>query len=1012
MIRGGFKNMNADKIIQCILAAMLKLEKSVSQNFPKFKIKLEDSFDYVSAQNLIGENQIIPISADGKASIVLENNSLLSLNGISYDNITGNSVAEIPHPGKPYFIFNATDNPVTLNHNTGTPSNFYKPFRFYNGEDLVLPPGGMAEFKFNDTSNTFDKVPGGDSAIVINDLTTGGTTDALSAEMGKFLKSLIDSIYQPNVLISSVPPTRSGNTFTYPNGQYVALINKTIRTNNAAFSPTITTASTINHKRIDLVYFKSDNTLAIVTGTEDISTAQRPTLPANAVAVSFISIIGNTVYDPTTITDELSIQDSLGLEMFKVSNYLRIKGASFSIGAKQIEIDPLVPLSAFLNPITGNDITAALENANKPFKTMTALINALPSTTGETYNIYLSGGTIPITRLMPMRNLRFIAYTAATLDFTNLLLDDGVTQSTYIIRGTTGSGIWTFENGNISIISNYVGQKGFSNANETTAPVLMGSIFNLNWKSPGSSPQRSVILHTGTNIYIENVYDSPQNVGLFTAPNGAATITINNLFLQYKRRFNDGGTIDYDIKNINQVGTTTNGQVINLGGRNCKIGNITATGAVQPRASVKLDVNGVLSAGAYFDFVGTPIVSGNIESTLYNTNQSIESSQTFRNFKGKLTNIVLLNTGLVVFENSIINVFDNLVNRLTGSTREEALWFQGSNTVIQDNILTASYNLVRTQSTSALVTITDYGTTKTNVASFGTNARYVYAASTFKEELNKVVIRSKIDLLKPLSSTNKYIIDVNITDFAANDQVIVPATGLTFGGNGIENSVLGKTVAGLPLFKSASGGSGNIIFSDIKLIAPLGDVFDLVDSNGTHAIELNDVNFENCKSWGKIKGYRQFTGQTIGCYGCENGLTVSGAWDGFSITKLHVRTLAATGTLFKKDIDTTFVNRFFIDSLNISGNTGIKVADFDPAIFSANELFQISNSIFKVAGVVDESNTAGLIPNIDANDPKARWTNSSGIKLTAFTFLDLKSPDGNIWRVAVSNAGALTITDL
>lgn len=204
MITGGFKNMSADKIIQCILAAMLKLEQSTAQNFARFKIKLEDSFDYTAAQSLVGEDQIIPLSADGKASIVLQNNGLISLNGVNYDNIINNSTAEIPHPGKPYFVFNGTDNPVTLNHNIGTPSNNYKPFWFYNGESMILPPGGMAEFKFNDANNTFDKVPGG--AIVINDLTTGGASDALSAEMGVFLKSLIDSIYQPNTLISSVPP--------------------------------------------------------------------------------------------------------------------------------------------------------------------------------------------------------------------------------------------------------------------------------------------------------------------------------------------------------------------------------------------------------------------------------------------------------------------------------------------------------------------------------------------------------------------------------------------------------------------------------------------------------------------------------------------------------------------------------------------------------------------------------------------------------------------------------------
>ena len=32
MIPGGFKNMNADQIIKCILAAMLKLEKTVDSD--------------------------------------------------------------------------------------------------------------------------------------------------------------------------------------------------------------------------------------------------------------------------------------------------------------------------------------------------------------------------------------------------------------------------------------------------------------------------------------------------------------------------------------------------------------------------------------------------------------------------------------------------------------------------------------------------------------------------------------------------------------------------------------------------------------------------------------------------------------------------------------------------------------------------------------------------------------------------------------------------------------------
>ena len=41
MIPGGFKNMNADKIIQCILVVMLKLEKAVNSTIEAVQDKLD-----------------------------------------------------------------------------------------------------------------------------------------------------------------------------------------------------------------------------------------------------------------------------------------------------------------------------------------------------------------------------------------------------------------------------------------------------------------------------------------------------------------------------------------------------------------------------------------------------------------------------------------------------------------------------------------------------------------------------------------------------------------------------------------------------------------------------------------------------------------------------------------------------------------------------------------------------------------------------------------------------------
>ena len=130
--------------------------------------------------------------------------------------------------------------------------------------------------------------------ILVNDLTTGGTTKALTAEMGKVLKTAIDDIYQPDVLISSVAPARVGNTFTYPAGQYTYLINKVLRTLLANYIVTIDATVSTNLKRVDLIQAHADGTFSKKIGTENAIIAVRPEVDANCVPVSFINVFGNT----------------------------------------------------------------------------------------------------------------------------------------------------------------------------------------------------------------------------------------------------------------------------------------------------------------------------------------------------------------------------------------------------------------------------------------------------------------------------------------------------------------------------------------------------------------------------------------------------------------------------------------------------------------------------------------------------------------------------------------------
>lgn len=1009
MRTGGFKNMNADQIIQCILAAMLKLEKSVNgivedqivdgvvdkapsqnvvhdalaaitANFSKFKIKLEDSFDYTAAEDLIGEDQVISISADGKASIMLVNNGLQSLTGINYDNITGNTLAEIPHPGKSYFIFNNTDNPIILKHNVGTASTVYKPFKFYNSEDMTLPPGGMAEFKLNDTTNTLDKVPGG--AIVINDLTTGGTSDALSAEMGVFLKSLIDSIFQPDILISSVPPTRSGNTFTYPANQYEALISKTLRTNPAQFVTTIGVASTVDHKRIDLVYFRNDNVLVKIVGVESLTTAQRPTLPANAVGVSFFNIYGNTVSDPTTITDELSVQDSLGVEIFKASSYIRFKGVSFNAGAKQIEIDPLVPLSAFLDPIDGNDFTANLENVNKPFKTINALLNNLPVTTGETYTIYITGGTINITRRITPRNLKFVAYSDTALDFTNVMEDDGVTNAN-AVTNLSGVVTWTFENENISIVNNYVGVKYFSYANNEGRVIFKGTLNTLNWKSTSTENYRaSINMYPSSNLKIINYYDSPQDTyGIVNPyPNTYLDIYIVNYFCEFGRAFSAGFSINLTVDNFRKLGVFDFIMYFSTNILNIKNIISTTNFTITPRVAY-LNLSGVFSSFVTIDLVSSFTISGNVQNENQIINSYLAGDQYFKNFTGKVGLLNLYVTGRVFFENVNITTETYLAGRGYNHNIENCVDFKGFNAVTQIN---TSQNLFKT---SGLGTgdpkpiLLSIDTLTTNALTYGVLTNYVKRQSTFKEKLNEIVIRSKTDLInKTLSSSIKYVVDANLI-FVSGEFIKIPAGGLDISGYGFDPSSISKNILNESIFISEVGGSGNLVSSNITYYPGLGSVFNLTDVNGSHAVELNDVNFQGVSgsSLGIINGYRQFTGTTCGLYGLTDGLTLEGDWSGFKLTNSNVIGFGASGTLFKKGASLVFSNRFYID-LNIQIATGSKICDFAEVNFTNDKSLQVVNCYAKINGVVNDATTSTTFPNITPYSSKAYFVNNIGIK--------------------------------
>ena len=252
------------------------------------------------------------------------------------------------------------------------------------------------------------------------------------------------------------------------------------------------------------------------------------------------------------------------------------------------------------------------------------------------------------------------------------------------------------------------------------------------------------------------------------------------------------------------------------------------------------------------------------------------------------------------------------------------------------------------------------------------------------KKLKEVVVQDKSQLLGDLQSDVLYVIDGHFT-LGLGESIVVPPGGLNVMGYSFDASGINSfAVDNHAIFTSPAEGSGNLIIHNIAFTCTGtgSKVFDVVDSDGSHAVELVTVNFNGCKSLGKIRNYRQGTGITIGIYGCSDGLILSGTWNGFKLTNTNCFGFAATGTLFKKDVDTVFSNRLFLE-LNMDLPAGAILIDFGAANFAVNDLLQFNSTILKYDGVIDDANAEIAIPNIRANNPKCLWRSNVGIPDTA-----------------------------
>ena len=252
-----------------------------------------------------------------------------------------------------------------------------------------------------------------------------------------------------------------------------------------------------------------------------------------------------------------------------------------------------------------------------------------------------------------------------------------------------------------------------------------------------------------------------------------------------------------------------------------------------------------------------------------------------------------------------------------------------------------------------------------------------YGNKTFEKQ---VQIRSGASFpLNPRSDV-VYFID-GIVDFGSKS-INVPYGGIYLSGHGKNISGIKSTESNYSLF--TGNYSGDIFFKAmfIEVSGTNSKVFNVTSLTGNEAIEIDEINFNNCSSLGEATNYRQFLETDTGRFGGTPELTLSGNVDGYRITTSIVRNLDPTfsGSLFKSGTGLSFSNRFLTD-MKCDLPTNANVSDFSTSNFQFPSTMQIQGGIFSRNGAINTGDNV-FFPNLDPENLVCSWKNNEGLRNT------------------------------
>lgn len=218
-------------------------------------------------------------------------------------------------------------------------------------------------------------------------------------------------------------------------------------------------------------------------------------------------------------------------------------------------------------------------------------------------------------------------------------------------------------------------------------------------------------------------------------------------------------------------------------------------------------------------------------------------------------------------------------------------------------------------------------------------------------------------------------------------QITVPVGGLIVKGDSFNTSGLISSEDNYTMFVSESIaiGSGDLLGADYKIsVTGAGSkVYELYDSDGSHAIEHARINYINCSSLGDLYEYRQGLEDGTGRFGGSPSLTLHGVWlGGFRITTSIVRGLAGTMTdpLFKEG--TLFqMNSRFLTDMNCDLPTLAPFLNFSPVNFPNPGTLQLKGMELTRDGAYN-ADDANLTPNVKRADLCSYWKGNNGLPNT------------------------------